>query len=314
MRHQRTRLAIVTMSICVAFNHAIAQPNGAITIGGFDVSRGGVVSFAEGDSTQAVREAVLCAFPNATVSGSPILSSTYLRTLDVVFLTSTSGFTRAISPLTTAEQDALRLFVLQGGTALVFVDNNSFAGNPASSIANQSLLDPFGVVVSFNYRGTSTVHVSNASTSAVTSGMFGTIDLFDIFEHGLFTSLGQHAQSLGTIDGGGHVFIEITESTLGAASGPVVIWADSSFVFNPFFADIHGQMIKNAVDLAPRLCYADCDISTGIGTLDIFDFLCFQNAFVSGECYADCDRSTGAGTFDIFDFLCFQDAFVRGCP
>jgi len=55
-------------------------------------------------------------------------------------------------------------------------------------------------------------------------------------------------------------------------------------------------------------CYPDC---TGEGTLDIFDFLCFQDAFVSMDPYADC---TGEGTFDIFDFLCFQDAFVTGCP
>jgi len=27
--------------------------------------------------------------------------------------------------------------------------------------------------------------------------------------------------------------------------------------------------------------------------------------------YADCD---GNGTLDIFDFLCFQNAFVGGCP
>ena len=31
-------------------------------------------------------------------------------------------------------------------------------------------------------------------------------------------------------------------------------------------------------------------------------------------CYADCDQSTGAGTLDIFDFLCFQGEFVAGCP
>ena len=56
-------------------------------------------------------------------------------------------------------------------------------------------------------------------------------------------------------------------------------------------------------------CYADCD---GSGTLDIFDFLCFQNSFVSGEPYAcDCDP---APVCDIFDFLCFQNAFVTGCP
>ena len=35
--------------------------------------------------------------------------------------------------------------------------------------------------------------------------------------------------------------------------------------------------IDNAqVDFVDEPCYADCDWSTGIGVLDIFDFLCFQ--------------------------------------
>jgi hypothetical protein len=55
-------------------------------------------------------------------------------------------------------------------------------------------------------------------------------------------------------------------------------------------------------------CYADCDGNT---VLDVFDFLCFQDAFVGGDPYADCDGNT---VFDVFDFLCFQDAFVMGCP
>jgi hypothetical protein len=55
-------------------------------------------------------------------------------------------------------------------------------------------------------------------------------------------------------------------------------------------------------------CYVDCDGNT---TLDVFDFLCFQDAFVTNDPYADCD---GNSTLDIFDFLCFQDAFVAGCP
>jgi hypothetical protein len=55
-------------------------------------------------------------------------------------------------------------------------------------------------------------------------------------------------------------------------------------------------------------CYADCD---GSGGLDVFDFLCFQDAFVLGAMSADCDESGG---LDVFDFLCFQDEFVAGCP
>jgi hypothetical protein len=54
-------------------------------------------------------------------------------------------------------------------------------------------------------------------------------------------------------------------------------------------------------------CYADCD---GSGGLDLFDFLCFVNAFNAGDAYADCD---GGGELDLFDFLCFQNEFVGGC-
>jgi hypothetical protein len=31
---------------------------------------------------------------------------------------------------------------------------------------------------------------------------------------------------------------------------------------------------------------------------------------VGGQCYADCDSSTGIGALDLFDFLCFQGRFV----
>ena len=37
--------------------------------------------------------------------------------------------------------------------------------------------------------------------------------------------------------------------------------------------------------------------------------------FVNTEPYAcDCDTSTGLLVCDLFDFLCFQNAFVSGCP
>ncbi len=54
-------------------------------------------------------------------------------------------------------------------------------------------------------------------------------------------------------------------------------------------------------------CFPDCDVS---GSLDFFDFLCFQNAFAAGDPYADCDAT---GTLDFFDFLCFQNSFALGC-
>ncbi len=62
-------------------------------------------------------------------------------------------------------------------------------------------------------------------------------------------------------------------------------------------------------------CYSDCDTTTGVGVLDIFDFLCFGNHFANGDSYAcNCDLSTGPNTCDIFDFLCFGNDFALGCP
>jgi len=61
-------------------------------------------------------------------------------------------------------------------------------------------------------------------------------------------------------------------------------------------------------------CPADFDQSTGAGVLDIFDFLAFQDAFVSGSSNAcNLDISTGVDVCDVFDFLAFQNAFAAGC-
>jgi subtilisin len=55
-------------------------------------------------------------------------------------------------------------------------------------------------------------------------------------------------------------------------------------------------------------CYPDFN---GDGSLDILDFVAFQNGFTAGDASADCD---GSGTFDILDFVCFQNSFTAGCP
>ena len=54
-------------------------------------------------------------------------------------------------------------------------------------------------------------------------------------------------------------------------------------------------------------CRADCD---GDGNLTIFDFLCYQNLFASGDLAADFD---GDRRLTIFDFLAFQNEFDAGC-
>lgn len=65
------------------------------------------------------------------------------------------------------------------------------------------------------------------------------------------------------------------------------------------------------VEFQPAPCPADCDHSTGAGVLDLFDFLCFQNAFAGADPAADC---TGDGVLDLLDFQCFAGVFDAGCP
>ena len=316
-RTQGSMLAIIATYLVV---HAVcAQPTGPPTIGGFDVLRGGRISLAEGDLTQRLREELLCAFPNTVLSGAPELTTSYLQTLDVLILASTFDPGSATVPLSSSEQNALLQYVLAGGTAIIFVDNDSFAGQPTSSIANQSLISPFGMHVTGTVaQFPAPVRVSAPKASRVTNGSFGMIESFNMYPGGWFDVVGPQARSLAVLATTAHqdecVLAVIPRGTLGPSSGTVVLWADASIVFNQFFFDVNRRLINNAIELSPRLCYPDCDTSTGVGVLDIFDFLCFQNAFVTGECYADCDTSSGPGALDIFDFLCFQSAFVAGCP
>lgn len=58
----------------------------------------------------------------------------------------------------------------------------------------------------------------------------------------------------------------------------------------------------------PAPCYADCD---GNGALNIFDYICFGQAFAAQSGYADCDNS---GSFNIFDYICYGSEYSAGCP
>lgn len=54
-------------------------------------------------------------------------------------------------------------------------------------------------------------------------------------------------------------------------------------------------------------CAADMNAD---GSLDILDFIAFQNAFTAQDPEADCD---GDGDLSILDFICFQNLFMAGC-
>lgn len=56
------------------------------------------------------------------------------------------------------------------------------------------------------------------------------------------------------------------------------------------------------------LCAPDCDQNA---VLNIFDYICFGNAYASMDPYADCDKN---GFFNVFDYICFGNAYANGCP
>ncbi len=104
----------------------------------------------------------------------------------------------------------------------------------------------------------------------------------------------------------------LMEFATGFCFGSVGYGYDADLIFNPdgdalLVADRSRRAVYSIVAGEPP-CPADCD---GSGSLDIFDFLCFQNRLADGDGRADRD---GSCSLDIFDFLAFQNEFDAGCP
>jgi photosystem II stability/assembly factor-like uncharacterized protein len=100
-------------------------------------------------------------------------------------------------------------------------------------------------------------------------------------------------------DDGGHSWTPFGEGLESITAGPLAV-LDSAV-----FAGTTGRGVWTSG--AGFICRPDC---TADGTLDLFDFLCFVNAFNAGDPSAD---FTGDGTLDLFDFLAYVNAFNTGC-
>lgn len=85
--------------------------------------------------------------------------------------------------------------------------------------------------------------------------------------------------------------------------GPAPVVLDDGLFAVETAAIVHGRV---AAPMSTRGTYADCDQSTGAGTLDMFDMLCFLDAHQRRAPSADCDRD---GEWTVFDLLCFRRSF-----
>jgi hypothetical protein len=210
----------------------------------------------------------------------------------------------------------------QGG---VFAEESGFAGGDywmTFNVANTSLADPEPVftlrdmfddwrtelvarpdAVQSEWEMTpATVPTGGGHTATLTftlrdwRGMIATEPVFmPVVRH---AKSSDGLSSIGRVSATGPAAFEV-EITSGAGSG--------LDVFDVIIDDGRRPVTLMPAPTLLHACIADCD---GSGSLDFFDFLCFQNGFATGDPRADCD---GSGALDFFDFLCFQNAFAAGC-
>ncbi len=162
--------------------------SGGLKIGAFNGTRGGVYSLADGANAAGMRTQIQNNFPGASIVGTTTLTSTFLATVNVVWLNSVSSDTSATSALSAAEQSALQNFVSAGGGAVLFGENGAFD--------DSTLLSPFGLTTTGTSVGVTSGTITNM-THPLTHGPFGDVATLSSNYPGNLTGLGG-ATSLGT--------------------------------------------------------------------------------------------------------------------
>jgi hypothetical protein len=195
-----------------------------LVIGGFDASRGGFESLAE-DSTLA--NDITTAIPGTTFLLSNTLTPSYLAGVNAVILGVATTESSAITPLTSSEQTALHNFVLNGGTVVMYTDNDSF--DPNAPTVNASFLTPFGLTATGTLAPPANPSILNPSgplTHPFTPVTDFTTDDAGFYNGtGTGTVLAQFAPGKAAID-------YFAQGTLGPHSGTAVFFSDSNTLAN----------------------------------------------------------------------------------
>jgi hypothetical protein len=210
--------------------------NNSLVIGAFNGTRGGDFSLSDGSSAAQMKAAILANFPGATIVGTNTLDAAFLATVNVVWLNSVATNTKAVSPLTVAEQTALVNFVNSGHGAILFGEHNAFD--------DSTLLSPFGLSTDSSLNDIVTGTITNL-THPVTHGPFGDVHTLNANYVGNLTGLGS-ATSLGTWDNSGLSAV----AALTSGAGNVVVLTDVNLYADRLaFAD-NQKLLLNAVAFA----------------------------------------------------------------
>jgi hypothetical protein len=217
--------------------------NGGIVIGCFDTSRASVFSPSAGSSMTSFRANIAANFPGATFQSTNLLTSNFLSSISLLVVTAVAGNATEITPLSAAEQGALTNFVLAGGAALIFTDNN-IQFQPAS----QSMVQPFGLDCTGNLPDSVMATITNL-THPVTDGPFGAVTIYTVASFpGWFDVLGPYAVGIATLNPNGEVSLAaIAPGVLSGTSGGVVFFSDST-INDGSFTNTLPILVDNAID------------------------------------------------------------------
>jgi hypothetical protein len=203
----------------------------SINIGGFDLTRGGNGgSIQFGSFFTLARSSINTHFPGSTFISMPLLSSSSLNGIDILFLVSTKGNTTAITALSNEEQTALLNFVNNGGSVIILIDNDAFGGS-VSDLTNESLIDPFSMDAAGTIVGSVTVNFTQPQNYEITNGPYGIINSFVQYFPGSISNSGPYATILASNTHGGALAI-IPPNKIQSGSGPVVIFSDANSFFD----------------------------------------------------------------------------------
>ena len=212
-----------------------------LVIGGFDASRGGFESLMSVEGSTLATD-ITTEIPGTTFSFSNTLTPSFLAGVNAVILGVATTETSAITPLTSSEQTALHNFVLNGGTALIFSDNDSF--DPNAPVVNASVLTPFGLTATGTLPPPANPSILNPSGPL--TGPFKPVTDFTTLDAGFFngtgtgTVLAQFAPGEAAID-------YFARGTLGPHSGTAVFFSDSNTLPGDTLTTSNLNLVLNAL-------------------------------------------------------------------
>ena len=238
------KILLLSLLTCPALTCATKA---APVIGTFDTSRGGDYSPGFGAGTSIWRAHLATTFPGVTFAATTTLTGAFLSTVNILMIDAVFGGSTPITPLSPAEQTALVNFVMAGGSALLFADNDI-----QFEAAGDSIVSPFGFDSTGTVAGSTGATVFNLS-HPVANGPFGTVTNYDQWYPGWFPTIGPGAAGIATLDTNGRsTLAAIAPGVLSPTSGGVVFFSDISALDNGTYSPSKFTLVDNAIAFVPE--------------------------------------------------------------